>query len=469
MVENDVQLIHRILSGDDEAFSTLVQKYQKNVHALVWRKIGDFHIAEEITQDTFLRVYKSLATLKDPNLFAGWLYVIANRLCINWSQQNRDVMQSLEDTPMEEIAESAYAHYLSEQREVEAADRRYEIVQRLLQKLPESERTVVVLYYLGEMTAKEIAKFLGVSVNTIKSRIRRARERLQNQEELLISEMLGSVQLPADLTQSIMQQVADIKQTPPPVGKPLLPWAAFGVATVLVILLLGVSNQYLARFQQPYNFEAQSEPTVEIVDAPITLESDSKPSVRNQVGRAFTPSKDNGNSSQVSETVSPTDTLEISHKFSTSQWIQTDGPQGSTALNIFATSEKTLYAVTPSGIYRLAADETVWTLIDTSVPIGDSRMPMAEYADTLYIVSTDEIFISNNGGNTWKALGTRPKGHAVGLIIVGEAEQHRLHTSPAMYLAIEDKGVFGSTDAGAHWILLTAGALSCTTFLCTYN
>ena len=187
MVESDVQLIRRILSGDDAAFSTLVQKHQKSVHALVWRKIGDFHIAEEITQDTFLRVYKSLATLKDPNLFAGWLYVIANRLCINWSEKNSPTIQSLEDTPMEDIEESAYTHYLLEQREVEASDYHCEIVQKLLQKLPESERTVVTLYYLGEMTAKEIAKFLGVSVNTIKSRIRRARARLQNHEELLIS------------------------------------------------------------------------------------------------------------------------------------------------------------------------------------------------------------------------------------------------------------------------------------------
>ena len=459
MVGSDVQLIRRILSGDDEAFSILVQKYQKSVHALVWRKIGDFHIAEEITQDTFLRVYKSLATLKDPNLFAGWLYVIANRLCINWSQQNRAAMQSLEDTSVKEIEASSYAHYLSQQRDTEVSDHHYEIVQKLLQKLPESERTVVTLYYLGEMTAKEIAKFLGVSVNTIKSRIRRARERLQNQEELLISETLGSVQLPANLTQSIMQQVADIKQTPPPVGKPLLPWAAFGAATVLVILLLGVSNQYLARFQQPYNFEAHSERTIEILDAPITLERNAKPTVRNQAGRAFIPSENDGNGLHVSETVSPTDTLEISPKLSTSQWTQTDGPQGSTVLDIFATSEKTLYAVTSSGIYRLAANETVWTLIDTSVPIGDSRMPMAEYADTLYIVSTDEIFTSNNGGDTWKALGTRPKGPAVGLIIVGEAEHNRLHTSPAMYLAIQDKGVFRSTDAGAHWILLNDGLI----------
>ena len=459
MVESDVQLIRRILSGDDEAFSTLVQKHQKSVHALVWRKIGDFHIAEEITQDTFLRVYKSLATLKDPNLFAGWLYVIANRLCINWSEKNNPVMQSLEDTPVEEIEEAAYTHYLSEQRELEVSDRRYEIVQRLLQKLPESERTVVTLYYLGEMTTKEIAKFLGVSVNTIKSRIRRARARLQNQEELLISETLESVQLPANLTDNIIREIANVKQTPPPVGKPLLPWAAFSAAAALMLLLLGVSNQYLTRFQQPYSFEAQSEPTIEIVDAPITLDSNAKPAVRNQVGRAFIPSKNRGNGLQVSDTVSPANTLEISPKFSTSQWTQMDGPQGGTAFDIFATPEKTLYAVTPSGIYRLTPDATTWTLIDTNVPIGESLMPMAASDETLYIVSADAVYTSTDAGRTWNVFCPRPKGHAIGLIIVDEARGHSSQAPPTMYLALEDKGVFRTTDAGAPWVLLNDGLI----------
>ena len=410
MVESDVQLIHRILSGDEEAFSILVQRHQKSVHALVWRKIGDFHIAEEITQDTFLRAYKRLSTLKDPNLFAGWLYVIANRLCINWSQRNRPTTQSLEDTPIEEIEESSYTHYISEKRETETSDRRYEIVRRLLQKLPESERTVVTLHYLGEMTAKEIGKFLGVSVNTVKSRIRRAKKRLQSTEELLISETLQSVQLPVHLTEDIMRRIPDVKHQSAPVGKPLLPWAASATAAVLIILFIGVSSQYLPRFQQPYNFEAQSEPTIKIVDAPITLEINAKPTVRNQAGRAFMPSENDGNGLQNSETVSPTDTSEISPKFSTSQWTQTNAPQGSNVLDIFVTPEKTLYAVTPPGIYKLTTDPTAWTLINTSIPIGNSRMPMAQHADTLYIVSTNEIFTSNNGGDTWKALGPRPKG-----------------------------------------------------------
>ena len=60
MLQDDVQLIRKTLLGDETAFATLVEKYQKGVHALIWRKIGDFHHAEEITQDTFLQAYKKL-------------------------------------------------------------------------------------------------------------------------------------------------------------------------------------------------------------------------------------------------------------------------------------------------------------------------------------------------------------------------------------------------------------------------
>ena len=113
MVENDVQLIHRVLAGDEDAFSTLVRKYQKSVHALAWRKIGDFHIAEEIAQDTFLQAYKNLATLRNPNQFAGWLYVIANRLCLKWFQKKKTAVQSLEDTSVVEVEKSSYKRYVA--------------------------------------------------------------------------------------------------------------------------------------------------------------------------------------------------------------------------------------------------------------------------------------------------------------------------------------------------------------------
>ena len=209
--EDDVQLIHRILSGDDEAFNRLVRKYEKSIHALVWQKIGDFHHAEEITQDIFLQAYKKLSTLKDPNQFAGWLYAVANRFCIDWMRKQKPTMQSLEDTPMRAIDNLTYERYVSEQRESEAAERRYEIVEKLLAKLPEGERTVMMLYYLSEMRAKEIGKSLGVSVNTIRSRLHRARKRLHADQELLIQEFLGSVQITdLEVCESRWRLIADM-------------------------------------------------------------------------------------------------------------------------------------------------------------------------------------------------------------------------------------------------------------------
>ena len=456
MVKNDVQLIRRILDGDDGAFTTLVQKYQKSVHALAWRKVGDFHVAEEITQDTFLQVYKKLVTLKNPDQFAGWLYVIANRLCINWVQRRKPTMQLLEDTPMEEIEESSYTHHISTERETEATERRNTIVKKLLEKLPESERTVVTLYYLGEMSAKEIGRFLGVSVNTITSRLQRARRRLQTEEELLIHEVLGSVPLPINLTENIVRRVADINPASPPTGKPSFPWAAFGAATVLFILLIGVSSRYLARFQKPYSFEAQSEPTIEIVDAPIVLDTTSKPDIQNRLGRAITPGRSDKTGSQVSETVLASDTWGDSRKFSDSQWTRVNGLQGGAGIKLFSTSEGGLYAIATTGLYRLSEDENAWSLINIGLPTED-HLPITEHGGTLYL-TLHKIFTSADRGETWKALGNfLPKGYPTGLVITNGAQGQNSQASITMYLALLDKGIFRSTNAGKQWTPINDG------------
>ena len=284
MEKDDVELIQNILGGDEAAFSTLVKKYQKGVHALVWRKVKDFHIAEEITQDTFLQAHKKLASLKNPRQFSGWLYVIADRLCRAWfRKKQRQNMQSLETTGAETLEKIAYANYICEQRDTAAVECQREIVQRLMERLPESERTVMVLYYLGEMNCAEISKFLGVSANTVKSRLQRARKRLRN-EESIIRETFGSVPLSPYLTENIMRSIDRVKPTSSSGAKPLLPFAALGSSVILIILLMGASNQILPNFQQPYSLNAESEPTIQIVDAPVVLHIQSKPDLQNRIG-----------------------------------------------------------------------------------------------------------------------------------------------------------------------------------------
>ena len=458
MVEDDVQLIHKVLSGDDEAFTTLVRKHQKSVHALAWRKVGDFHAAEEIMQDVFLRVYKHLPKLKDPKRFSGWLYTTTNQLCKTWLQKNKPTITSLEDVPVSEIERTSYEQYVSAQHEEDTHTHYQELVKRLLEKLPESERTVMTLYYLGEMTAKEIGNFLGVSVNTVTSRLQRARQRLQQHEELLVQEMLGSVQLPESLTQNIARKVADMKPVPPSTGKPFLPWMGFGGVAILVALfLLGVSNQYLVRFQRPYSFEAQSEPTIEIIDASVVLDIDARPAVRNQAGRAVNTDSNRGAGVQVSESDLAFNAQDGAIRLSTSQWAQTAGPQGGTVFDIFATSEGTIYASSSAGIYRLKPGAPAWTLVNSSVPIEGPWAPMAEYEETLYLVSNDAVFASTDDSETWEALGARPEGRVVGLVIVNEVRGSSFDAKPTMYLALRNKGVFRSTDVGVQWTLLDDG------------
>ena len=179
MRNDDVALIQRILSGDENAFAILVRKYQKKVHTFVHRKIRDFHIAEDITQETFLQVYQKLETLEDPTRFPRWLYKIADRLCIAWCRKNRLQTEPLEASDTSEIETEAYSRFVAMQNAQTSAEARRDLVEKLLAKLQKHSRTAITLHYFKGMTYAEIGNFLEVPEGTIKSRIRRARQQLK--------------------------------------------------------------------------------------------------------------------------------------------------------------------------------------------------------------------------------------------------------------------------------------------------
>ena len=287
MKNDDIQLIQRVLAGDDDAFSVLVRKYQKQVHALAWRKIGDFHIAEEITQDTFLKAYKRLSTLKKPQRFASWLYVIATNRCSSWLRKKRlwtQPLEELEETDNDQRQKATYSGYVIEENERITVAAQREVVKKLLAKLQESERTVITLHYFGEMSCTEIGTFLGVSANTIKSRLRRAQQRLRK-EEPMIRNALDNFQITPNLTENIMREIARIQPDTPSSSKPFAPWTIAVSTIAVVLLMLGIGNhQLLGRFQKPYSFDATSEMTIELIEAPIVLDLSSKTDTRTQLG-----------------------------------------------------------------------------------------------------------------------------------------------------------------------------------------
>lgn len=447
MSDSNAKLIQRFLDGDERAFAELVENNQKKVHASAWRKIGDFHIAEEITQDVFLQVYRKLHTLKDPKKFHGWIYVITNNRCLNWIERNKTLFQSIEDLSAEQIEKSALNQYESEQLTEYETDYRRKVVKKLLDSLPESERTIMILIYFGKLSAKEISRTLGVSLNTIKSRIRRARTRLRSREDLLDAEYINSIQLSTDLTDSIMKQIADIDPTPP-TAKPLLPWAAFGTATLVILLLLGAMNQYFTHFQNPYNFEALSEPTIDIVESPIHIDTVSIPTLQRRIGNGDTNSQSQGVGTTISNADLASSHQENGFNASVVPWNHVNGPQTSQQARIFNASDN-IYAISRTSIYKLTEDGTAWMNINANVPINMYRSPLAEHRDVIYSVNTDEIFASKDAGETWDRFCSRPKGDAVGLIILGDTQENF-----SMFLALKDEGLFRSDDAGKEWVAL---------------
>ena len=440
MKANDVNLIQRTLDGDQGAFTTLVNKYQKSVHALVWRKIGDFHIAEELTQDVFLKVYERLSTLKHPEHFPGWLYVIATRHCNTWHRKKQVPTKSLDTMPTAELEEICYAQHEMAYYEETAIEHRRELVKRLLQRLPESERTVVTLYYLAEMTGEEISLFLGVSHNTVRSRLHRARERLEK-EESIIQEVLSNFQISVNLTENIMQEIAQLKPVSPSASKPWIPWGFSLASTFLVILMLGFGTRALSRFQQPYNLAATSKMTIELIEAPVVRALERKSDPLTRFGNADTLGKNSGAGFQVEPLlIAAAQADETDLPTAKPQWVQTKGPGGVSTAGLFLAFDQTLYAITKTGLYRLSENRDAWTFVSASGPNREFNPVMAEHDDTLYLLTPNELLASIDEGETWNSLGARPKGRAVALVV----------TDTAMYL-IHETEVFRSEDDGKQW------------------
>ena len=445
MKTNDVELINRTLNGDDTAFTELVEKYQKPVHALVWRKIGDFHIAEEITQDTFLQVYQGLAKLKKPHSFSSWLYVIAANNCSTWLRKKRVRTQPLEDLSTSPFGKATYSQYVITEKEQTAAEAQRDAVKKLLAKLPESDRTVITLHYFSEMSSAEIGAFLGVSANTIRSRLRRAQQRLKK-EETMIREALDHFQITPNLTDNIMREIARLKPAAPTGGKPLVPWVIAASSAILIVLLLGLGSQHLLHFQKPFSLDAQAETTVELIDTPIVLNIETKSDVRNLIGRENVFGKSNNNGQQVDEILLAAAEVEGEDvSIPKQQWIQTEPIKGTAAESLHITPEGELYVLDfEFGLHKLPADEKEWQhIIDLSSldTMWVPNPPITKWNNTLYILSSNQLFASKDNGKTWNLVHSWQKEFGPrGLVL----------TDDAFHVAFTT-GVFRSEDKGKTW------------------
>jgi len=173
----DIDLIENYLAGDLGAFNRLVWRWEKPIYHFIFRMIGEPEAAREISQQTFIRVFKNIKKLKEPEKFRTWIYQIAANLCRDEiRKRQRSNSLSLEkfneDTdngatlPENLISQPRHAPDI-QWGQTEAR----EIIEQALRKIPEEQRIVIIMKEYQGLKFSEIAEILNQSVNTIKSRM----------------------------------------------------------------------------------------------------------------------------------------------------------------------------------------------------------------------------------------------------------------------------------------------------------
>jgi len=172
--KDDILYIEQVLSGKINAFSYIVDRHKNRAYNLAFRICGNHEEAEEIAQDAFMKVYRSLSGFKMKSSFATWLYRIVYNTAISHVRSRKIRVLSLEDFPADAT------DFLSAGISEEEADRDYRnsLVNFALQKITEEERGLISLYYYDEMSTDEISDVTGISRSNIKVKLFRARQKM---------------------------------------------------------------------------------------------------------------------------------------------------------------------------------------------------------------------------------------------------------------------------------------------------
>jgi RNA polymerase sigma-70 factor, ECF subfamily len=172
-------LIRRCLGGDQLAWEAIVRQYRRKVFNVAYKFVGKHDEAEDLTQDIFLKIFKSLDTFDRRANFQTWLISVSRNLCIDHYRSVRKERETI-DRDVDTAELSAAAPGPSQITALEQRDR-VELLREALGSLPKTLRTAVLMRDLQELSYHEIARELRLPEGTVKSRINRGRSELARQ------------------------------------------------------------------------------------------------------------------------------------------------------------------------------------------------------------------------------------------------------------------------------------------------
>lgn len=178
---SDRELVATAATGLEGSFEELVRRYQRPISAYVYRMVGDYEAALDLTQEIFIKVYGSLARYRSEFKFSTWIYKIAHNSAVDHLRRNagreRSLVNGIEGDQYDLPIESGS---LSPEQESERKERRLEI-ESVVRSLPTTYRELIVLRHSQDLTYEEIVEVTGLPLGTVKNRLFRAREMMRSQ------------------------------------------------------------------------------------------------------------------------------------------------------------------------------------------------------------------------------------------------------------------------------------------------
>ena len=176
---DDIYYIEKVLAGQSQYYSYIVERYQDIVFSIALKVLRNREDAEEMAQETFIKVYKSLGSFKGKAKFSTWIYRITYNNCISELRKKKIYFASTDEVEIKDESEELNLDGIPEEN-------RARVIKEAMEQLPEEEYTLVLLYYFEEQTIEEISRVTKLSESNTKVKLFRARKKLYT----ILNEML---------------------------------------------------------------------------------------------------------------------------------------------------------------------------------------------------------------------------------------------------------------------------------------
>lgn len=291
---DEIELVNRAKTGDEEAFAALYECYYARAYALAYRQTKDHSDAQDVVQEAFLQVHKSIHNLREPKGFYCWLMQIIHSKCINLFYKNRN-RNTVEPNHIERYFpyEEKRMYMLPEEQSTYESEQ--DILFNIIQEMDEKYSTIIELIYFQQMKLDEIAEYLQIPIGTVKTRSRRAKQELRIKIEAFEKQEHRKLDFHVDtifptitffsftgLWRTIKQECANF-----------LAGGTVNVACVVSVTVLSVSGTAMAVHDyqsSQHSFSKETQPSQEIIKNGNTAsQTTEKPQEQNLEKKAFGP------------------------------------------------------------------------------------------------------------------------------------------------------------------------------------